>query len=257
MALSLSYKRKGSGPALIILHGFLGMGDNWITMSSRLAEEFDVIVPDLRNHGNSPHSADFSFEAMAGDLLQLTGDLNINSCSILGHSMGGKLAMYYALKFPERMSKLIVADISPFTLPEDPSHRILLNTMAAFDFTDVKNLREAETLLSAKIPDSRAVQMCMKNIKKALDGSLHWKLNVPVLLEKMDNVKQVIKSDNPFNKPALFVKGALSPYFINEEWDDILKIFPQAGFTEIPQSGHWLHVDQPEVFYNVCRSFLL
>lgn len=253
--LPLFFHQFGKGDPLLILHGFMGMSDNWVALGKRFAEEYQVIIPDMRNHGRSPHSAFFGFEEMMVDVIDLLNNLGIPAVNILGHSMGGRLAMMMAVNYPERIRKCEVVDISPFSLPEENQHLFLLQVMQNIELKNYRLLSEIEKVFRETIKVERLVLFCMKNIKRNTHGTFSWKLNVDVLIEQAWKMKQPVSKEKPFAREVLFIKGGLSTFFKMDEWPEILKVFPLAVCKIIENAGHWVHVDAKEELYQESLNF--
>ncbi len=252
----LYYQCFGEGEPLFILHGFLGMSDNWMTIGKKFAEKFRVILPDLRNHGRSSHSNEFSLEGMARDIIQLADNLDIQSFNIIGHSMGGRVAMMVAANFPDRVIRGEVIDISPFQLPSDNTHIEILNMMDTTPLDNAISMQEVEAKIRNKILDGGIVQMCLKNVKRTNSGGYEWKPNVRVMLKDINNLRAQLPSGSMFKGPILFIKGEKSPYLEETELPNIKEYFPLATFITIKNAGHWVHVDAPEELINVTQKFL-
>ncbi len=258
----------GEGKDLIILHGLYGSGDNWLTFARQLAENYKVHLPDQRNHGNSPHHPDNSYKAMVSDLMEYIDDHNISSPIVLGHSMGGKTAMWLSILHPEIISRLIVADISPVDYAQvtNPSaligqHLNIVNAMKMIDLSVLKKREEIDKELLAFIPSDRVRQFLIKSIERKKDGSYHWKLNIDAIRNSLPEIMQGIDiakyalSINP-NLPVLFVRGELSDYIPEKDFEAIKLLYPNAIIDTIFESGHWIHAEKPEAFLAVLNDFL-
>ncbi len=254
MTVKLHYQSFGRGRPLIILHGLFGSLNNWHTLSAALGAEFQVFAVDQRNHGNSPHSEEFSFPAMAEDLRLFLEDRGLPQASLLGHSMGGKTAMEFALRHPQMVEKLIVADISPGAYP--PGHDDILDAMSSLDLSLYSSRAQIETALEPRIPDLRVRQFILTNLKRYAGGRYAWKINLDVLREKYGEVTKAQTSDIPFRGPALFIRGELSPYIRQDDLAEIGRLFPFSTVESIPGAGHWVHADAPEAFLRVVVRFL-
>lgn len=254
MKQQLFSKITGQGPAIIILHGLLGTSDNWQTIANRLSDDFTVCLLDLRNHGRSFHADTFNYEVMVEDVLQFMQDHWINSASIIGHSMGGKVAMNLALKEPDMVGKLIVADIGIKTYP--PGHLHIFDALRKIDLDTLKDRKTAQDFLMSELHDSGVVHFLLKNLSREKNGQFAWKMNLDGIIKNYDQIMQGIHTGEVFISPTLFVKGSNSRYILDEDQAEILKIFPNAIFSTIPGAGHWLHADQPELFLKVCYDFL-
>ena len=249
----LHSKILGSGQPLLILHGFLGMSDNWKTLGNKYAEDHEVHLIDQRNHGRSFHSNEFSYPLMVSDLKKYIDHHQLENCILLGHSMGGKTAMQFALTFPEIINRLIIADIAPKTYPAH--HQYILKALSEVDFSIQKSRKEIEAILSNYIPETGVIQFLMKNIYRKEKNELAYRFNLPVLLKKYSEVVTSFQSTNVFSKPTLFLKGCNSSYITSEDLVTIKRNFPNARIEEISNSGHWLHAEQPHEFYQKTINF--
>lgn len=245
----------GSGTPFVILHGFLGMGDNWKTLGMRWAEDgYEIHLLDQRNHGRSFHSDEFSYEIMAEDLKRYCEEHSLQSIILLGHSMGGKVAMQFAVTYPEMVSKLIVADIGPKAYP--PHHQDILKALSQLDFSTIKSRGEAEDILSEYIKDEGTRLFLLKNLYRKSKNELALRINLPVLLEKIEEVGVALSEGAFFTGPTLFLRGEKSGYI--EPMDELLikKHFPKATIETVSNAGHWLHAENPDEFYNNVMNFL-
>lgn len=264
--MKLFYRRSGIGPYLIILHGLYGSSDNWISISRRLSDIFTVILPDQRNHGLSPHSDIHNYNALSEDLFELTEELKIERFVLAGHSMGGKTAMNFALRWPEKLDGLLVADISPLAAGKNAEkeyrqHTHILNAIIAADLSNASRREEVESLISGSIPSRRIRELIMKNLQRNPDRSFRWKLNAQALLSNLDSIMGEIDPEHLYSKsvtgfPVVFLKGGLSDYISHESFEEIRKIFQAADFREIMDAGHWIQTDRPDEVINNLRSFI-
>ncbi len=251
--MKLHYKEFGSGPPLIILHGLFGSLDNWQTIARQLAEDFTVFVLDLRNHGRSPHSEEHSYEAMCEDLLSFMEEHWVFETMLLGHSMGGKLAMYFALNQSEKVEKLVVVDIAPKAYPG--GHEIIFQALQALPLEEIKSRSEAEEWLSGAIISKPIRQFLLKNMGRDKDNRFFWKPNIEVLHRQYPEILREIDGQ-PFEKPALFIRGGRSGYIGEEDLPQIRRLFPEARLHDVQNAGHWVHAEAPEEFVRVVRDFL-
>ncbi|MCW8981199.1 alpha/beta fold hydrolase [Altibacter sp.] len=245
----------GEGAPLVILHGFLGSGDNWKTLGSQFAEVgFEVHLVDQRNHGRSFHDPEFSYDLMAGDLYHYCEEQGLKEIILLGHSMGGKTAMHFATTYPEIVQKLIVADIAPKAYPKH--HQDILKALSSLDFSEIKSRGEAEEVLSAYIKDIGTRQFLLKNLYWKEKGQLALRMNLPVLSKEIEEVGKALPESALFSKATLFLKGEKSGYV--EPMDEILikKHFPKASIQSVKNAGHWLHAENPSEFYKKVIDFL-
>jgi len=248
-------KIEGSGKPLLILHGFLGMSDNWKTMGTQFAANgFEVHLLDLRNHGRSFHSDEFSYEIMVQDLYDYCQANNLEKVNIIGHSMGGKTAMLFAATHPERIEKLIVADIGPKFYPQH--HQTILEGLNAVDFSKKPSRNEVEEILSQYITDFGTRQFLMKSLYWQEPGQLAFRFNLSVFNKKIDEIGKALPENAIFNKPTLFIRGGNSNYILDEDFQNIQQHFPDSRIETIPNVGHWLHAENPKLFYEITSSFL-
>ncbi len=220
-----------------------------------LDDKYQCILVDLRNHGRSPHDDEMNYEVMAKDVLELMNDLHIEHSYLMGHSMGGKVAMLFALTHPEKVDKLIVVDISPNEYPIH--HAAEIEAIESVDPPALKNRSEAEELLAKKLGDDQAtIQFLLKNLSRKPEGGFEWKANMPVLIANYDKLMEGIVTSDIFDKPVLFIRGQMSNSIRDEDWPAILALFPQARLSTIPNAGHWVHADQPETLKNEVLAFI-
>jgi len=253
--MKLHYKEVGHGQPLLILHGLFGTLDNWATLAKRLAEHYNVFLVDLRNHGRSPHSEEFNYDAMAADVLKLVDDLQLPTPAIMGHSMGGKVAMNYALKYPTRITKLIVVDIAPKAYP--PHHDEIIAALQSVDFEKLTSRSEIDAQLAKTIPEEDVRLFLMKNLYRKEDGTFGWRMNLDVIEENYNQVAAAVTSDVPFKKSTLFIKGGRSGYIKPEDvYSTIEHLFTLVEVETIPGAGHWVHAEAPDKVYELVTNFL-
>lgn len=246
---------EGSGKPLLVIHGFLGMSDNWKSLGSQYAAEgFEVHILDLRNHGKSFHSELFNYEVMAEDVLKYCNEHNLKSVSIIGHSMGGKVAMLFATIAPERIEKLIVADIGPKYYP--PHHQDIFAGLNAVDFSKKPDRREVEETLYPYIPDFGTRQFIMKNVYWVEPGQLGFRFNLKVFNDSIDEIGTALPETALFTNPTLFIRGGNSKYILDDDLSQIKKHFPNSSLVTIPNVGHWLHAENPKLFFEETLRFL-
>lgn len=245
----------GAGQPLLILHGFLGMSDNWKTLGTQYADEgYQVHLIDQRNHGKSFWSEDFSYDLMAEDVLRYMDKREIQQAAILGHSMGGKTAMRFACNYPQRVEKLLVADIAPKYYP--PHHQEILNGLNAMDLPSYDSRGEADKALKAHIPDFGTRQFLLKNLYWKEKGLLAFRFNLDVLTEEYEAVGEAIGSSETFPGSTLFLRGDRSEYISPSDEEEIRKHFPFATVITISNAGHWLHAENPGEFFTRSMEFL-
>lgn len=250
--MQLHYHRSGQGRPLVILHGLFGTWENLGSTVKSLAQEWDVIAPDLRNHGRSPQATEHSYPLMAADLAALLDQLGLESVSILGHSMGGKVAMEFALNNPERVDKLVVVDIAPVVYP--PHHTDVFAGIHSIDLAQIKSRSEADQQLSQQVESAGVRAFLLKNLYRK-DGRFRWRANFAALESEYSNIAAA-PAEGQFEKPALFIKGADSNYLLNEYQQAVISRFPKVELKIIKDAGHWPHAEKPEIFLRIVRSFL-
>jgi esterase len=254
--MELYYKEYGSGHPFIILHGLFGMSDNWATLGRRFGEDHLVVTPDLRNHGRSPHVPEMDYPSMASDVHHFLVNQWIHSAFVMGHSMGGKVAVQLALDFPEQVEKLIVVDIGIHTYPS--GHDEIFEAMINLPISEAKDRKFIENHLSSKIKDPGVVLFIMKNIvyDKLLD-QYTWRMNLDTIHKDYTNILKGLDAQTTFDNPALFINGGLSRYVRDKDKTTIQRVFTNATFHTIEKAGHWVHADQPEELYQVVHDFLI
>lgn len=255
--MKLFFRQIGNGESLLILHGFLGMSDNWITLGKRFSQYFNVILPDMRNHGKSFHSPEFGYEEMLDDILSLIENENLTKINIIGHSMGGKLAMFLALKYPNIVRRIIIVDIGPSETVDDKTINLLLGVVKQFNPKKCHSYQEVEHELMKLGVNNKLKQLLLKNIKIIPDKGLSWKFNADSLMQNFQKINQSIRFDGCFNREILFIKGEHSDYLNTSQWNEIVKMFPLAEMVEIKNAGHWVHADNSEDFYSEVIKFLI
>ena len=243
----------GRGRPLIILHGLFGSLDNWHSLSKRFAEHFLVYAVDQRNHGRSPHSDVFTYEAMREDLRDFYDAHGLSQAFLLGHSMGGKTAMEFALAYPDRVPKLVVVDIAPRAYP--PHHDALFDTLCALDLSRYQTRREVDDALAEGIPSVPIRMFLMKNLKRSDDGRLSWKMNLPVIRSNYDEVNRAVTGGRVFSRPTLFIRALSATYIREPDLAQLNSLFPQARVVDF-DTGHWVHAESPDPFYRTVKDFL-
>lgn len=256
--MELNYKQYSeNGAPVLVLHGLFGSLSNWGWHCKKLAETFAVYGVDLRNHGDSPHSDEHDYSVMAEDVRLLMQRLGLKSCYIVGHSMGGKVAMQLALSAPELVEKLVVIDIAPIAYPEDAdSHMNVLAAMDAVRLESIKSRTEAEVTLQEYIPEEATRKFVLTNLVRGEQGFFEWRLNKDALRANYGNLRAELVANEPYSRPTLFVKGSLSPYIKDEHEARIKELFPAASVKLILNSGHWLHAEQPQALQTLLLKFL-
>jgi esterase len=254
--MQLFYRKFGNGKPLIILHGLFGLSDNWVSIGKILAQNYSVIIPDLRNHGQSPHSNRFDYDAMAEDISELLHDLQLQSAIIIGHSMGGKVAMQFALHYPEKTDKLIVVDMSMRHYDERNMQIEIIDAMLAIDFDHVESRAEINEILKRSITDEKVRLFIMKNLYRKTRTQLGWRPDLKNIYQNLDNIFESIAGNNVYDGISLFITGEESDYVQESDFTQILNHFPLATFKVVPDAGHWVHADNPEGFLKEVALFL-
>ncbi len=255
MSQSLHSNIIGEGKPLLILHGFLGMSDNWKTLGMKYANQgLQVHLIDQRNHGKSFHSEDFDYDILAEDLKHYIQQYKLEDVIIMGHSMGGKTAMQFAFTYPDLMYKMIVADIAPKYYP--PHHQHIIDGLNQLDFDRIKSRGQADTELIKYIPDFGIRQFLLKNLYWVQKGKLGFRFNLNVLSDKMGEIGDNITPSDIYKGPTLFIKGDKSEYIALSDIDIIKSHFPLATIDTIDNAGHWLHAENPAQFFNKTMDFI-
>ena len=245
----------GEGQPFIILHGFLGMSDNWKTLGVQFASEgFEVHILDLRNHGRSFHSDEFSYELMVQDIVRYCKDNQLNNINIIGHSMGGKVAMLFSVTYPELVSKLIVADIAPRYY--EPHHEQILAALNAVNFSIHNSRKKVEEVLQLYIQETGIIQFMLKNVYWKTKDKLDFRFNLHSLTLNNSEVGEALPSFTHFDEPTLFLKGEKSNYITSEDEALIEAHFSNAIIKTVKNAGHWLHAENPTQFYDEVIMFL-
>jgi pimeloyl-ACP methyl ester carboxylesterase len=251
--MQLNFKKSGTGPPLVILHGLFGSLDNWFSIAKELVEHYTLYLVDQRNHGDSPHSNDWNYGVMVEDLRELLDAEGLDSVYLMGHSMGGKTVMNFAVTYPERVRKLIVGDIAPRHYPIH--HQRILEGLNALNLQTLQSRKEADDQLAAFIPELGIRQFLLKSLGRDANG-FAWKINLPVITEQIEEVGKALEEGTIFDGPTLFLGGANSSYIQQQDLPDINTHFPNSEWVSIPDAGHWLHAEQPEAVVKAIRRFL-
>lgn len=251
--MKLFYRELGQGSPVIIMHGLFGSSDNWLTQARMLSSHYRVFSLDLRNHGQSPHDDAFSYPAMVDDLREFVDDHNLADPVIIGHSMGGKVAMNFALAHPEKLSKLVVVDIAP--KPYNLEHYVILDGLKAISIDKVSSRAEADKILSEFVKEPDVRQFLLKNLQRKASGGFNWKINLPAVDKNLPNIGVDLEFEGTFRKPTLFIRGAGSEYVNDKDMDRILKIFPVAELQTL-DTGHWVQAEKPREFVELLENWI-
>ncbi len=257
--MNLFYRKFGENSAkqVIILHGLFGSSDNWVTYGKRLAEKgYEVYIPDQRNHGRSPHSDVFNYYALTEDLFDFMDQHDIENPVIIGHSMGGKVAMMFALENPALVKKLIVVDIAPQSTGPRSVHKKIFAAMRSIDTGKIKSRAEADKLLQEYIHEERIRMFILKNLRRDEKGGFRWAININAIEDNLNFIFDSIKSSSAFTKPSLFIRGGKSDYIRRQDEKIIKELFPNSKIVTIEGASHWVHAEAPDKFFEITYDFL-
>ena len=252
--MRLHFQVQGEGPPLLILHGLLGSLDNWRSMAKRLATLRRLYSIDLRNHGRSPHAGIMNYSVMAEDIHEFCANEKLHAPAVLGHSLGGKIAMQVAGQYPDEIERLIVIDIAPKGYP--PTHMPLLSAMRALDLSRHGSYGEIDAALAPAAPDPTVRQFLMKNLTRDT-GEFRWRIGLEEIIDNYDGLTNPVEISQPFTKPACFIRGDRSDFIEDADLSAIRRYFPRAELKTIAQAGHWVHVDAPHAFFTAVANFLI
>jgi esterase len=264
--MKLFFRKYGNGPPIFILHGLYGSSDNWVTIARSLSENFAVYLPDQRNHGQSPHSDTHDYDSMSQDLFELTRELKINKIFLAGHSMGGKVAVDFAMKWPEMINSLIIIDISPFR-SEDPEkkffkeHKHILESVLSTDLSKIGSRAQAEAFLAKNIESEKTRGYILKNLQRTTESKFLWKMNVKSLYDNLEKIvdgqpRPTIDTEPVTGFPVTFIKGEDSDYLPLDELSAIQKLFPAAEIITVKNAGHWLNAERPDAIIEILLKQL-
>jgi esterase len=255
--MKLFYRQTGeTGTPIIILHGIFGSSDNWLTIGKILGENHRVFMVDQRNHGQSPRSNVFDYEVMAEDLKEFIDDYQLENAVLIGHSMGGKTVMQFAMNYPDSFSKMIVVDIAPKFYPVH--HSMILQGLASIDLKSLKSRTEANELMKRFEQSEGVRQFLLKNLWRnpEKNNEFDWRINVPVITKSIDIVGHELSNENVVEKPVLFIKGSESHYIQPEDERKIWELFPNYELVTIEGGGHWVQADKPKEFVEAVQQFI-
>ena len=268
--MQLFFRERGQGDrAIIIVHGLYGASDNWLSVAGKLEASFRVILVDQRNHGRSPHSEEHTYEAMANDLLELMQHLGLQRAILMGHSMGGKAVMRFALQYPQMVERLIVVDIAPKSYNSvsnyaqiTADHQHIIQSLLQLDLSLFKDRHDISKALQPALPDKNLRSFLLKNLKRNHDGGYHWILNFEALKKNLEAIMNGFSSSQLKAVPThaqpetIFIKGENSPYIQDEDSLEIHRFFPGAQIVTIPKAHHWVHAEQFDLFVKTVKYFL-
>jgi len=253
--MTLNYKKLGEGTQkVVILHGLFGSLDNWMTHGRYLASKgFEVYLVDQRNHGKSPHTAAHDYELMSQDLADFLKEHNIEHPYLIGHSMGGKTVMHYAMHHQHNIKKLVVVDIAPKYYP--PHHQQILNAFHSVDVANISSRKEAQESMSVHVSNVGVMQFLLKNLDRTKTG-FQWKVNLDVLENEIEKIGSTYEFQTPQDVETLFIRGGNSDYILNEDRSLLKSHFPNSNLVTIRDAGHWVHAEQYENFISVLEHYL-
>ena len=251
--MKLYYQTIGTGRPVVILHGLFGSSDNWRGMAKQLATQAQVITVDLRNHGRSPHSSEQTYALMVEDLAELFERLKLDKVVIIGHSMGGKIAMAFSQRYPHWLRKLVVVDIAPRQYEDE--HSAIFKALLALDLSLYANRNELDDALKIALPNKAVRQFLLMNLD-VNDEQLSWRINLQALYDNYAQLLAAVCEDETIIIPSCFIRGGQSGYIRDEDEDLIRACFPYAELTTIEQAGHWVHAEAPQQFLTKITEFL-
>jgi esterase len=262
--LQLNYRIRGKGEPLVILHGLYGMSDNWMSVARHFEDRYQVILPDLRNHGHSGFHPEHTYKAMVDDVIELIDSLHVERISLMGHSMGGKVAMLFALAYPERVKKLIIVDIAPKNYlnatnfgQETTNHANIIQKLNQHDISKCESREEIDLLYRDAFSNDALRMFLLKNVQRTKNGSFRWQINLQVLQQFLPHIMDGFTGENRESKvDTLFIRGGESPYIVPDDLFYIKKFFPNAQMVTIDDAGHWVHAQKPDLFVATAGFFL-
>jgi len=264
--MELFYRKEGEGPVIIIIHGLYGSSDNWMKIGRKLAKNHTVYMIDQRNHGRSPFAAGNTYDDMKSDLFEFYNKHEIDKATLLGHSMGGKTAMWFAADYPEKVEKLVVADIAPKNYVDSRErdtfslHMNILKAMQGLDLSKAKKRHDVDNMFAAEMENEKVRKFLLKNVTKdKVSEKFKWRLNVDVL---MDDLEEIVGGVNEewfedripiTGYPVIFIRGLKSGYILPEDEAIIKKIYPESTIVDIEEAGHWLHAEKSKEFMKAVK----
>ncbi len=267
--MELFYREFGDGDRnLIIIHGLYGASDNWVTIAKSLQDNFHIYLIDQRNHGQSPHSDDMDYQFMSNDLNEFMEHNGLDEAIIMGHSMGGKTAMHFALAYPQKVAKLFILDIAPKSYGSYSNyaeitndHRTIIDALLRVNLKEHASRQSVDKELQVDIPNKMVRSFLLKNLGRDEDKNLFWKFNLKVLSEHLHDIMNGFSDINgkvsfPDDKPVFLIRGENSPYVHEDDMQEVRTFFPSVQSANIPDAGHWLHAEQPEIFLKTVLYFM-
>lgn len=256
MSAALAYSETGDGQPIIILHGLFGWKRNWTGIAKALSDDYRVFTLDLRNHGESPHLNEMSYEAMAGDIAHFITSKKLGPVPVVGHSMGGKASMVLALSEPQLIERLLVLDIAP--IPYNRDYDDYITALRAIDLSNIARRSDVDQAFEQAFPDRSIRAFLLQNLATDGQGSFRWRVNLDAIDKHMDDIMGFpdIDSDQAFEGPTLFLAGGNSDYVTQNHQAEIDRLFPNAELDFIDDAGHWVHAEQPDAFVKRLKVFL-
>lgn len=254
MTQTLHYQQQGTGADIILIHGLLGSLENLNMVAKGLKDNYRVTNIDVRNHGLSFHKDSMDYSELAQDIVDLMAELNIDSASILGHSMGGKIAMQVALEHSDKVKKLIVADIAPVAYP--PHHNHIIKGLQSIDLASINSRKDADSQLSEYVEEVSIRQFLLRNLIST-NGTFNFKCNLDYIKQCYQQIMSAYHGEHDFKGETLFIKGGNSSYITAEHRDTIKQLFPNSRAKIIQGAGHWLHAEKTIAFNKIVNDFLV
>jgi len=254
VSIKLHFQKQGHGEAVIILHGLFGSHENWLSQAKLLARNFTIYTPDLRNHGRSPHDDEINYPVMAADVLNFMDQQGLERVHLIGHSMGGKVAMQIALNHPERLHSLIVVDIAPKVYPTH--HDDIIQALTALKVDKIRSRREADAKLARQIPQRDVRLFLLKNLQRGENGHYQWRMNIKALQKEQHEIAAAPSGKQSYNQSTLFIRGSRSDYIQLDDTAQVLRWFPNAQAKTIDNAGHWPHIEKPALFSKLVLDYL-
>lgn len=253
--LELNYKTFGQGAPIAILHGLFGTLDNWQTLGRKMSEHYTVYLLDQRNHGRSPHTEEMDYPALADDLHHFLESHWMFKANIVGHSMGGKTAMQFALQYPDMVDKLVIVDIAPKDY--EAGHQLIFEALHSVDVKSIASRAKADEQLKEKIDDYGVRQFLLKNLSRDKNnGGFRWKMNLPVIYKHYEDILKAPDLNHPFEGETLFIRGSRSNYIQDDDFETILEWFPHAKIETVADVGHWVHAEAPDALLKLVMDFI-
>ncbi len=251
--MKLFFRESGQGKPLIILHGLFGSSDNWFTLAKTFSKQFRVYLVDQRNHGQSPQREEMDYKSLAEDLHEFIKDHALDRPAVIGHSMGGKAVMNFAVRYPELIGKMVVVDIVPKAYPVH--HDAILEGLSAIPLQKIASRTEADALLATYVPELDVRQFLLKNLSRSAAGGFVWKINLQAITRNIESLGADMVYSGKHDGSCLFIRGEKSNYYSPGDEQRIKSVFPNAEFATM-HTGHWVQAEKPEEFAQVVLKYL-